>query len=48
MGTNLESFICLWLDRSVGMSEDNMNTQQQLRKIINHLQTFDNAYECEK
>ena len=48
MGTNLESFICLWLDRSVSMTDDNVNTQQQLRKIINHLQTFDNANECEK
>ncbi|CAF2893640.1 unnamed protein product [Rotaria sp. Silwood2] len=45
---NLESFTCLWLDQNVDLTQDNRDTQQELRKIINHLQTFDNSDECEK
>ncbi|CAF3073804.1 unnamed protein product [Rotaria sp. Silwood2] len=45
---NLESFTCLWLDQNVDLTQDNRDTQQELRKIINHLQTFDNSDECEE
>jgi hypothetical protein len=48
MTSNLESFICLWLDKTVNTSEDNIETQKDLRQIINHLRTFDNSDQCEQ
>ena len=45
---NLESFVCLWLDQNVNSTEDNLNTQQELRKVINHLQTFTETNQCEE
>jgi len=45
---NLESFACLWLDQDVNSTEDNRETQQELRHVINHLQTFDNSDQCEQ
>ncbi|CAF0886118.1 unnamed protein product [Rotaria sordida] len=45
---NLESFACLWLDQNVDSTQDNRDTQLELRKIINHLRTFDNNDECEE
>ena len=45
---NLESFACLWLDRDVETTEDNRETLQELRQVINHLLTFDNSDECEQ
>ncbi|CAF2156317.1 unnamed protein product [Rotaria magnacalcarata] len=48
MDSNLESFSCLWLDRSVNSTEDNIQTQKELRQVINHLRTFDNISECEQ
>ncbi|CAF5133542.1 unnamed protein product, partial [Rotaria magnacalcarata] len=48
MDSNLESFACLWLDRSVNSTEDNIQTQKELRQVINHLRTFDNISECEQ
>ncbi|CAF1093622.1 unnamed protein product [Rotaria sp. Silwood1] len=45
---NLESFTCLWLDQNVDSTQDNRDTQQELRKIINHLRTFDNSDQCEQ
>jgi hypothetical protein len=45
---NLESFACLWLDQDVNSTEDNRETQQKLRQVINHLRTFSNHDECEQ
>ena len=48
MNSNLESFACLWLDQNVNATEDNRDTLQELRQVINHLRTFDNSDECEQ
>jgi hypothetical protein len=48
MASNLESFACLWLDLTVNSSEDNINTQKELRQVINHLRTFEDSNECEQ
>ncbi len=48
MTSNLESFTCLWLDQNVNSTQDNQDTLQQLRQVINHLRTFDNSDECEQ
>ncbi len=45
---NLESFACLWLDQSINSTDDNRETQQQLRQVINHLQTFSDSDQCEE
>ena len=45
---NLESFACLWLDQNIDSTQDNRDTQQQLRQVINHLRTFDNSDQCEQ
>jgi hypothetical protein len=47
-GSNLELFACLWLDQSVDSTQDNRDTQKELRQVINHLRTFDNSDECEQ
>ncbi|CAF1614661.1 unnamed protein product [Rotaria sp. Silwood1] len=46
--TNLEAFACLWLDANVKNTDDNRETEQELRQIINHLRIFDQADACEK
>ncbi len=48
MTSNLESFTCLWLDHTVNSAEDNIETQKELRQIINDLRTFDNSDKCEQ
>ncbi|CAF3678604.1 unnamed protein product [Rotaria socialis] len=48
MNSNLESFTCLWLDRSVNSTEDNIQTQKELREVINYLRTFDDLNQCEQ
>jgi hypothetical protein len=48
MNSNFESFSCLWLDQNVSSSQDNLETQKELREVINHLRTFDNSDECEE
>ena len=45
---NLESFSCMWLDQDVHTTQDNQETLQKLRSIINHLQLFDNCNDCEQ
>jgi hypothetical protein len=45
---NLESFSCLWLDHDVNSTEDNRETQQKLRQVINHLRTFSSGDECKE
>ncbi|CAF2739873.1 unnamed protein product [Rotaria sp. Silwood2] len=48
MVSNVESFTCLWLDKYVNTTEDNIDTQEELRQIINDLRTFDNSDACEQ
>ncbi len=43
---NLETFSLCWLDEQVNTTEDNRETQEKLREIINHLKTFDDQNEC--
>ena len=45
---NLETFFLVWVDSTVNDSEDNRQTQERLRAIINHLQTFADSADCEK
>jgi len=45
--TNLETFSLVWLDVSINNSEENLDTQRQLRTIINHLRTFEDSHDCE-
>lgn len=45
---NLESVSCLWLDQNVNSTEDNRQTHQELRQIINYLKIFDNSDRCEE
>jgi hypothetical protein len=45
---NLESFTCVWLDQAVDKTEDNRETEQRLRQIINHLYTCDDKDKCER
>ncbi len=45
---NLESFACLWLDQNVNSTDDNRETQQELRQVINYLRTFDKSDKCEQ
>jgi hypothetical protein len=47
-GTNLESFACLWLDQNINSTEDNLETQKELRQVINHLRTFNDGNQCEQ
>ncbi|CAM4895674.1 unnamed protein product [Rotaria socialis] len=46
--SNFESFTCLWLDQSVNTTQDNLETQKELRQVINHLRTFDDMDKCEQ
>ena len=45
---NLETFSLLWLDAQVNTTEENRQAQQKLRKIINHLKTFDDQNQCQQ
>ncbi|CAF1216028.1 unnamed protein product [Rotaria sp. Silwood1] len=45
---NLESIYLIWLDAVVDQSQENIDAQQQIRSIINHLKTFQNIQDCEK
>jgi len=45
--TNLELITLIWLDKMVNGTEENRQTQDKLRSIINYLETFDNCLECE-
>ena len=45
---NLETFSLVWLDSSINDSEDNRQTQERLRAIINHLLTYEDSVDCEK
>ena len=43
---NLETFSLAWLDEQVDSAEENIQTQQELRQIINHLKTFHDQQQC--
>jgi hypothetical protein len=43
---NSEIYAIVWLDQSVNSTSENIDVQQQLRTLINHLETFDNTNEC--
>lgn len=43
---NLETFSLIWLDAIINDSVENIETQQRLRTLINHLKTFQRADEC--
>ncbi len=45
---NLETFSLFWLDAQVNSTEDNRQTQQKLRQIINQLKTFDDQNQCQQ
>jgi len=45
---NLELFACLWLDQEVDLTDENCVTQQELRRVINHLLTFNDEIQCEQ
>jgi hypothetical protein len=45
---NFESFACLWMDKDVDSTKDNLDTQEELRQVINHLRTFDDSDQCEQ
>ncbi|CAF0972957.1 unnamed protein product [Adineta ricciae] len=45
---NLESVACLWLDQNIHSTNDNRTTQEELRQVINYLQTFDDSDQCEE
>ncbi|CAF1394223.1 unnamed protein product, partial [Rotaria sordida] len=45
---NLETFSLIWLDASVNDTQENIDAQRQLRKLINFLKTFEDADKCEQ
>ncbi|CAF1332663.1 unnamed protein product [Rotaria sordida] len=45
---NLETYSLIWLDASVIDSKENIDAQQQLRSLINHLKVFEQVDECEQ
>jgi hypothetical protein len=45
---NLETIYLIWLDTSVNKSKQNLDVQQHIQSIINHLKTFENIQECEE
>ncbi|CAF0745127.1 unnamed protein product [Adineta ricciae] len=42
---NYETYSLIWLDQSVNNSSENVQAQEQLRTLINHLVTFENERE---
>ena len=47
-GDNLETFSLLWLDTPIDYIQKNVDTQQQLRTLINRLEIFQDDQECER
>lgn len=45
---NSETFSLIWLDAKVNNSQENINAQHQLRKLINHLKTYTDSNQCEQ
>ncbi|CAM4805222.1 unnamed protein product [Rotaria magnacalcarata] len=46
--SNIETFACFWLDQDIYTTEDNRETLEELRHIINHIKVFDHVEECEQ
>ncbi|CAF1293789.1 unnamed protein product [Rotaria sordida] len=46
--SNIDIFACFWLDQDIYTTEDNRKTLEELKHIINHVETFDIAKECEQ
>lgn len=44
---NYESYSCFWLDRDVNITEENCETQQKIREVINHLIIYSDLRSCE-
>ena len=42
---NIEMLSIVWLDASVNTTPENLSVQEQLRKLINNVKTFDNSNE---
>jgi hypothetical protein len=45
---NLETYFLIWLAAEVNSFNENVKVQQQLRRSINHLTTFDDDKKCEE
>jgi hypothetical protein len=43
---NLETFMLIWLDKLVNVSQENIDTKLLLRKAINQVKTFEDANKC--
>ncbi|CAF0792530.1 unnamed protein product [Rotaria sp. Silwood1] len=46
LSQNLETFILIWLDSLVNISEDNIDTKKLLRKAITYVIPFDDSEKC--
>ncbi|CAF4994814.1 unnamed protein product [Rotaria sp. Silwood1] len=45
---NLESFTCVWLDSTIDQTDESRTTEQELRRIINHLFTCNDEKQCQQ
>jgi len=43
---NLERLSLIWVKNSINNSKENVQTQKQLRTLINHLITFEDYSQC--
>lgn len=46
--SNSETFSLVWLDATVNNSQENINAQDRLRGLTNHLKTFTDDDQCEQ
>jgi hypothetical protein len=46
--TDLETVCLIWLDASVNVSTENIETQKELQSIIHYFKTFQNVQDCEQ
>jgi hypothetical protein len=45
---SLEIFSLVWLDASIDKSQDNLDAQQKLRSVTNHIKTFEDVDVCKQ
>jgi hypothetical protein len=45
---NSKLLLLIWLDTTVNTSQENIDAQHQLRRLINHLNTFTDSDQCEQ
>jgi hypothetical protein len=45
---DLETIYLIWLDASINKSKENLDAQQHIQSIINHLKIFENIQDCEE